>query len=198
MAVLEGTRRHLFFRLFLARISDSRTHWTRRDFAGRRISPRRGTFFWLHSGHLVCANILVAGKRLSHGNRAVLGGDGRVVAVGSQCMAADAYRRSQFASQRLIRYGDPIVLVSVHACADCIGASLTQETATHQHQNEPDICHSSNVPEVGSWNLAAAFGTFESCAGFQARNFDFPIRRDSSAVIGITTKVSHPLTTVNW
>jgi hypothetical protein len=36
-----------------------------------------------------------------------------------------------------------IVLASVHACGDSIGVSLTQETATHQHPNKPDIV---NVP----------------------------------------------------
>src|ERR1022692_430269 len=88
MALLAGTRLHLFFRFLLARLSDPWAHWTGRDFAGGHISSSRGPFVWLQPRLMVCAHFALAGERSPFADRLVLGGHGRVATVGSECVAA--------------------------------------------------------------------------------------------------------------
>src|SRR6476646_796284 len=71
-----GAWRDLFFGFFLARISNSRTHWPRRNSARRRILEKRSAANWLRPV-LVCPQRFVVFERVAHAGSDMLGGPGR-------------------------------------------------------------------------------------------------------------------------
>src|SRR6185437_1410240 len=87
LVVSPSSRLHLFLRVLLTSLPDSRTHWTTGSSSRRKLSPRRGAVYRRRGSDLVRADRALVVEHQQRAHRSVLGGNDSFAVVALEPVA---------------------------------------------------------------------------------------------------------------